>query len=67
MQLKAWARRGLRGVNSPLLSLSILWRANEMAAALASSATDKATEQGLHGWPSPLAKAEVVCLVMALN
>eukprot|EP00984_Skeletonema_dohrnii_P011855 scaffold4757_cov93-Skeletonema_dohrnii-CCMP3373.AAC.5 len=29
-----------------------------MSAALASSATDKATEQELHGSPSPLAKSE---------
>jgi hypothetical protein len=66
-QLESWARRGLVGVKtSALLSLSILWRANDISAALASSATDKATEQGLHDGPSPLAIVEVVFLV-ALN
>ncbi len=39
-----------------------------MSAACASSATDKATEQELHGSPSPLAEVEVVfCVVVALN
>ena len=67
-QLESWARRGLIGVmDSALLSLSILWRANDISAALASSATDMATEQGLHDGPSPLAIDEVVFLVVALN
>ena len=38
-----------------------------MSAALASSATDKATEQELHGSPLPSARVEVVFLVVALN
>ncbi len=37
-----------------------------MSAALASSATDEAIEQGLHGLPSPLTKV-VVFFVVALN
>jgi len=67
VQLESWERRGLRGVHSALLSLSILWRANDMSAALASSATDKATEQELHGSRSPLAEVEAVFGVVALN
>lgn len=72
-------RRGLRllgivanivsdKLSSVLLSLSILWRTDDMSAAMSSSAaTYMATEQELHGWPSPQAKVKVVFLVVALN